>query len=292
MLETEMGIEKENKKGEYEPFTEENKEGERARPFIEMLATMQMILKEYPVILPEPALENLILDTIPNYTDIKVPFPAFYIDKKFKFGDGYIIGIFVEDPRELMYKLWYEPEKTRDEIDAEIYNRHGKKIEEWLSPMGFYAIYHSTEDTFLITADSMKALAAKASRFHIKVLKEALKYACNVSNLITTRVNLNNPIDTKREVRLIPRYPDGKKTKERQFSTIRLFGELKKYMEDYNKEKRKYSNNEQKTVIVRGHWRFLQSERYTNKRNQHIWIIPYIRGMNKELHSRLIKLQE
>jgi hypothetical protein len=104
---------------------------------------------------------------------------------------------------------------------------------------------------------------------------------------------MKNPQDSKKNIRIIPYYDknDHKKVKPK-YSTIRVFGELKTYVKEYNKEKRKYTPSNT-PVIVRGHWRHLQSPIFKNKQGETIWIPPYIKGANSEaLHSRLIKIKE
>ncbi|KKH92885.1 hypothetical protein EO95_09410 [Methanosarcina sp. 1.H.T.1A.1] len=272
----------------------------KMRGFMTMLFSGIDALDKYPILNIDPAVEVLIEDTNPDVNNIKVPFPKLFINKRFKAHKGYIMGIVVEDMNQVSYQTFLQaglsPKEAKKMVDKV---RNHPDVNGEIPAMSFLYVYYSTEKIQIIMSDLDEIFDPNSDidKEVFTVMKKAMIYAANVSNLITTNVDLDNLVNPDRDIRLIPQYKPTEDVKalterDKRFSVIRLFGNLRRYTQEYAKEKRKHAAKDQDAVIVRGHWRHLRSPRFRNKRGQSIWIPPFIRGMDKELYSRIIHVKK
>ena len=257
------------------------------------IVACEKVLNKFPILMIDPALESLIEDTVPDLKTLKLPYPGFFIDKKFPFKGGYLMGIYVLDMRSFIYTNLIEMGISKAQVDRVI----GKMSEmgRWRDDdhMFFLSMFIDETEVTVVLSDILESTELiKTLPKKIGALSQrAMFYAANICNLIATHVNLDNPLDARRDVRVIPFYGNiHRKSRPTGFSTIRVFGNMKKYAQAYRRERRKYTQSTE-SVIVRGHWRHLSHERYKNKRGETIWIPPFIRGMDKELHDRIIKVK-
>jgi hypothetical protein len=125
------------------------------------------------------------------------------------------------------------------------------------------------------------------------LLENNLKYAIGIANLITANID-PYPQNPKRDVRIIPYNPDKKNRlgKQNNHSVIRVFGKLRKDLDNFNNEIKKSGRYNIDAIIVRGHWRHFRSDRFKNKQGETIWIMPFVRGKDRELLSRVIEVKE
>jgi hypothetical protein len=125
-----------------------------------------------------------------------------------------------------------------------------------------------------------------------ELLKDVIRYVFNICFLINNQIN-TNPVSRQNDIRMVPYYPNAKSKRgdTNRFSVIKVFGETKKYVNKYNYERRKYNKHNLDAVLIKGHYRHLKSERYTKMRGKTIWIPPFVKGMDKELFQRIIKLK-
>lgn len=266
------------------------------------MAFLQKILETYPVIVLDSAIESLVENSVPNLEDIKVPYPAFFVNKTFEIEDGYLMGMCVLDLRRFFHDYLISTGRTEEFIKEHM----DKMLDEYgmaykNSQMSFLFVFMGAENCYIaiIGTEELQTMCDSFKKQDIgRVVKKAMLYAANVSNLITTNVDLKNPLNPKRDIRIVPHYKNvdednlSKEKKEKRFGIIRAFGVYKQYAQDFEKEKRKYNISGSEPILVRGHFRNFKSLRYTHKRGQTIWILPFIKGMNKELHSRIMKLTE
>lgn len=125
------------------------------------------------------------------------------------------------------------------------------------------------------------------------LLKDVIRYVFNVCFLINNHVNKERPASHKNDIRMIPYYPDAKakRANVNRFSVIKVFGETKQYVDNYNRERRKYDKHNLGAVIVRGHWRLYKHPKYKNMQGKTQWIAPFIKGTNKELYRRIVNIE-
>jgi hypothetical protein len=252
-------------------------------------------LLKYPVLMIDPTLDNVIEDTNPDLSDLRLPFPSFFIDKKFVYEDGVIMGISVEKQRETSYLTILEACEGDKKLADQKYQEFLKNplINNEIPDISFHTVFvdlKKKDVIFIISgSDEVFDPTGLPNEYHV-MLKRILEYCLNVGNLIITKSDLQNPVNPKKEVRLIPRYNEyNKKSSEQsRFSIIRVFGTMREYVTSYNKARRQHGNKLEHGVLVRGHWRHLKAARYKEKKV--IWIAPFIRGMDKGLYSRLIKV--
>lgn len=283
--------------------SERTEDENRFSKVVASLVTVEKVLDKYPVLMLEPVLENLIEDTTSDLKNLKLPYPGFFINKKFKLKSGYLMGIYVVEMRQFLYEGLMEitPSKKQARELTELVC--GSTGVEKNKPSMFFMTIYAEADKFTVILSDLREVSEgliDTPKKIRQVTQQAMFYAANVANLITFHVDLNNPVNPKKDVRIIPFYPrgkphpkKGKEKKESPYSIIRVFGNLKKYAEDYDKEKKKRAyTNSAESFIVRGHWRYLSHERYKAARFKTIWVPPFVKGMDKELHSRIIKLME
>ena len=123
------------------------------------------------------------------------------------------------------------------------------------------------------------------------VLDDVLKYVVNIANMLTTQVDLVNPTNPERDIRVCKNNTSAKKEhrKDNNKMTIRVFGETRKIAEAYNNEKQKHGNQLDATHVA-GFWRHYVSERYTKMRGKVEWLKPFYRGKDRELMSKVVKV--
>ena len=274
--------------------------GELTESFLTAAVMMNEALAKYPVVILDPTIETLVEDTVPSLKGIKVPYPAFFVNKKFDVGKGKIVGMCVTDIHEFTYNTLLTTGMGKEKAKTVLHELESHpKIGNEPPEMSFVFIYVDDEIASFVMSGTDEIYQRDPSiRDDVfEIMKKAMFYSANISNLITSHVDLDNPTNPKRNVRIIPHYKsaDGAKAgsnreNDKRFSIIRVFGDLKTYTNSYNKERRKYHKIDDKAIFVRGHYRTFKAERYKAKRGETVWIPPFIKGMDKELHNRLIKL--
>jgi len=125
------------------------------------------------------------------------------------------------------------------------------------------------------------------------LLEDVIRYVFNVCFLINNHIKTECPSTHNNDFRMLPYYPNAKAKRANinRFSVIKVFGETRKYVDSYNHEHRKYTKHNIDSVLVRGHWRTFRHERYKEKLGKTIWIAPFLKGMDKELYRRIVKLE-
>lgn len=257
--------------------------------------TAEKILEKFPVLLIEPALCSLIEDTVPSIEGLKLPYIGFFINQRFELRNGSIMGIFVADRRKFFHFNAMDHGLTTEQADmltASMLGTCGADFQN--SGIVFTAVFLGNDKkTLSIYIFDMKEATEKLKdmpRERADITQRILFYGANVANLIMSHVNLNDPLDSKREMRIVPDRKHLKTAKyKRDYSVIRVFKDFKNYTESYHHARKRSQSTD--SVFVRGHWRYLRSPRYKNKRFQLIFIPPYIKGLAEDLRSRLIKLQ-
>lgn len=222
-----------------------------------------------------PKLDNVLFDTdIPkdSLMDIKLPFNIMYINRFFKYEDCCIWGCLcgkVLDHWVVTFTLttsrpegFFSSFLTFDNKDT----RHFYDKEFWKSKMKF----DYTEN-------------------HVKCIEMAMRYTINLIYFLT---------NSQKDVKFISRKPSKRKMEPnsktfdpyaRPTTYVDIKGELKLYVDDYNKTRNKVDFK--RAFIVRGHWRTYRNDRYVNKQGESVWIAPYIKGENKEVLHRIIKVR-
>lgn len=256
--------------------------------------SVEQTIKRLPILLIDDALTHLIEDTVPSTQGLKLPYIGFFINKRFDLRNGSIMGIFVSD-RMKFFELYARSIGVPEDklMDYTAMMNAGNANTKYNSGITFSAIFVNDKELSVFFFDMKEATdyMKDSPKESADVTQRILFYGANVANVITTHVNLSNPIDVKRDVRIVPDRRHAKTAKiKRDYSIIRVFGEMKKYTASYNTQRRRIKSND--STLVRGHWRYLKSPRYKNKQFQLIWIAPYIKGVAEELRQRLIKLQE
>ena len=269
----------------------------------------QFLLHTYPILRIDSVLESLIMDTKISKNSIakfKMPYPGFFLDKIFEIEDGFIMGVAMFEEIALITKLnkdgmpflpeyIKEKKKLIDTLEETEGNNH-RSI--------FLNFFHVTNKRVSYVTTDVTNVLKPPKHMYVKEFKDlcttlselsqkALQFVLNVCILIINHVDLKNPTNSKRDVRVIPYYPNEDSRQQKQdnhISTIRVFGALKEYTKLYNKERRKHHNTNLDAVLVRGYYRYLGSERYTNKQGEYIWVYPYIRGIDKELYQKIINI--
>jgi hypothetical protein len=267
--------------------------------FMATISPPLQILAYYPIVQLDPAVEELIEDTIPNLKDIKVPYPGYFINKRFPMEDGQVIGIFVADMSTFilndLMEAGYTKEGAKQAMQL-IANSPG--VDGDIPVISFMYVHVMDDKVEIIMSGSdeifepMKGIDKKV----FAVMQKAMIYSVNVSNLIVSHSDLKNPQNPKKDVRLIPHYKGAENKKEvekrdKRFQIIRVFGNLKQYTQSYEKAKRKIPAKNKEASIVKGHWRTFKHERFVNKLGETIWIPPFIRGMDKGLFNKIVQIK-
>jgi len=265
------------------------------------VSNIDNILNKFPILSIDSSLDSLIYDSKADFNDINVPYPAMFINKKFKLNNGTLMGLFIFDIKQYTYisllEHYKDPIIAKNMLDK-ISSAPG--LDNDLPKISFdFVFMEDNEDgdiNFVIAgSDEVFTPESQVPKEFTDSLKTVMNYSLNICNLIINKIDLQNPMNHKKDVRLIPHYPSysPKGNTKGNFQIIRVFGKLKNYVEEYNKVKRKHGNIINDTTLVRGHWRHFKHEKYakSGKLGDKVWIVPYIRG-ETELHKRLIKLQE
>jgi hypothetical protein len=268
----------------FEPFDDDEE-------LVMVMTVMRMILKELPTFVLDPLIEKSIEDTTTDILRTKMPYPAFFLNKRFPYKDGNIMGIYVIDMEGFSKFCLMQDgvtKKTSDEIVRKLYHN----VEEERFPMvNMYAIYVDPKNVHLFSYTVGELHNERNNKLAIGVMKKAMFYGLNISNLISAYVDIDFPNNPKRDVRITNKYDNNdKKHSKHTYSYIRVYGDLKRYTESYSKAKRRYTHSDN-SVMVRGHFRHYKSERYTTARGTTRWIPPYIKGADEQLRARIIKIK-
>jgi len=286
------------------------------------------VINRFNVLRVDSALDFCITDTqVTKETvvkNFKLPYNAFFVDKGFAINDSeFILGFAVCDSVfisewMLSHKDWMQSLLNRDEKckdidleemcthiesdmtffqDVDVFDRIVLSI--YLMKMDYENDVHYISHLQVNFSALLKSLDPKLDSVltekFIGVEKDILKYVYNICFLMNFRVRKECSTPMQSDFRMTNYYPDGKakRARDNRFSVIKVFGDTRKYVQQYNTQRRKYSENID-AVEVSGHYRHFYSERYRQElrdKAQGIWIMPYIRGADKELYQRIIKLQ-
>jgi hypothetical protein len=220
-------------------------------------------------------LDNVINDTLnkTNIDDFRMPYKSLFINKVFKIGKYNVFGVAVNelDEKTVFASAFIMDEKYED-FDTVMGNLlYEKKIDD-----NFYHNYSEVNEKINVEKEN--------------IIMELRNYILNCIHL------LNNPepdivkvsgIASKKKRRV-----KGGKTRdvsklERSVTTVKVTGELRRYVSKYNSIRNK--RDFQKSFIVRGHWRHLSNKRF--KEEKSIWIKPYIKGSEGELIHKFINVK-
>jgi hypothetical protein len=267
--------------------------------FMAAILPPMKILSKFPIIVLDPTVEELILDTVPDMKNIKVPYPGFFINKRFPLTDGEMVGIFVADMTTFIQLDLREAGYTKEGAKAAmklIANSPG--VDGDVPVISFMYLHVKKDSVDIIMSGSdeifepMKGLDKKV----FSVMQKAMFYSVNVSNLISNHTDLKNPQNPRKDVRLVPHYKAAENKKEvdkrdKRFQIIRVFGDLKEYTQSYQKAKRKLPAKNQEASLVKGHLRTFKHERFVNVIGTSKWILPYIKGMDKTLYNKIVQIK-
>lgn len=264
------------------------------------LQSAVQINRQYPILRVDSVLETLITDTKPKTSHFRIPYSGCFIDKQFSVNDTSIIGIYVYDLSKIVKYQALKAEQAGDKQVRSIYEavknnpffyNHETQDSIYIS---FFVSHKGNISCFSFPLAKIQKRPKTVTCAEFDLIVTATDYAKNACNLIVNHVDIDRPTNPKKDVRIIPYYPDqqSRQNKEKnRMSIIRVFGDLKDYTQAYNKAKRNRHSVNMDAELVRGHWRHLRSERFTVKRGETIWIPPFVRGMDKELFQRIIKLK-
>lgn len=270
--------------------------------------TMDKIISEYPILMLESALENLVTDTRPSFQDLNAPFPAFFINKEFAIPEGRLMGIYVFNVETIAHAMLLDQGYGEEEAkqQEEKYKKIVMEDGEELPRLNFAFIVHRGNciDVVVTEEDEVLEPIKGLPKTVLSVMRRAVEYSVNVINLINSYAEPGNP-RSKADIRIVPhKHPDFKKTKQKasqasKVSIIRVYGKLKDYSVSYNKERRKFENQPKEKrklmerVWVRGHWRHFNTEYFVNRRGQKEWIFPFFRGgLCEQMRQRVIELKK
>jgi hypothetical protein len=259
---------------------------------IMMMSVIWTTLYELPSLLLDPVIEKAIEDTTTDVLKTKMPFPAFFLAKRFPHKEGYIMGIYAVDMEKFAEYSLLSDGLSKKEARKEVFQiYHDYPYEDRFPLVELFAVYVDKKNVHVFRYSVEEIHTEKEDKLGISIMKRAMFYALNVANLISSSVNLENPNDPKRDVRITNKYdPKDRERTKPKYSYIRVFGNTKKYSESYNKAKRKYIHSNI-PIVVRGHFRHYKSDRYKAVRGKTLWIPPYIKGaVDEKLRNRLIKV--
>jgi len=210
-------------------------------------------------------------DTTPDYSDLKMKYPAMFINQRIELGDTTINGFLLVDYEQIERDHpnigW-----TRDEYGGESIrvlcigiNREHK--------FEFYSIHpvikeESDKERIYIDDKEEKSVMAQLSR-------KVVALSCNLLNLLVNDEKEIEYVDV-----VISEEQNRKRAKRKKLplmntTTIRIGGSLKKYIEEYM--------HMRGTIGVRYHvggfWRHYTSDFFKEMKGKKVWIYPHYRGM-------------
>jgi hypothetical protein len=229
---------------------------------------------------------NLLLDTKPNQDNLKIKYPAMFINHQFKINEKYIInGMLIVDMDDLekVYNI-----KSMNAI-------HNDKRKNVLSLC--IDLEHKYEFFNIVPLDildnelkSMFIGDNKAeSQSMFKAAKLIKKIAINTINIIANDEKNIEYVDVKYSNEQKQKRITKGKLPLKDHTVLRLSGVLKKYITEYNFYRKQGSITAR--YFVSGHWRRFFSEFYKQKQGTKVWIYPYYRGMDN-LPERIIRFVE
>jgi hypothetical protein len=208
-------------------------------------------------------------DTKPDYSNLRLKYPAMFINHQFKFGNSIMNGFLVVDYTEVL-KLHPEYDVVKDKIETQI-RILAVGINKDLE-FESYLIHPLTDQKYesytISPGEDQEAM--EHLTFKIKNL------ACNLLNLL-----VNDDKDIEEVECTIPKEANIKREQKgklplRDTITIRIHGTLKKYITEYKSLRGSVGVR----YYVGGFWRHLESEFYKNAKGKMQWIYPHYRGMN------------
>lgn len=279
------------------------------------------VLMDNPILIVDPVIDNLVNDTSPAIEKFKIPYPGFFINKKFEIEAGFVAGVFIYDPLEITIQIckkngrhaWRrELMQARENRLTNCININNDMLIAFVVfRNGNFTINHASINGILCPqncnstlTDSLGGISpaskltdemvAAEMKLLFEIEKKVFHYAVNVANLLNLHADPGNPRNPKRDLQIIPtnlKNAQGVKFKKvKNIYKIHVGGKIRQYAEGYNEALRR--NGCLHAVQVRGHFRTFHSERYKKMQGKTIWILPFIRGADRELRQQIIKIIE
>lgn len=216
------------------------------------------------VIQIDETLIPLLEDTDAEYESLKLPYETLFINRKFEFEKGHVLGIAVttvDTDSRIWVAFLYSHDKTNEEED-----------EIHFGPLNEYAL-----DNYDVERSGLKEATIYAHRF--------------VSNFINF---LNSP-----ELNDFSEYVVTGRSKEKNLEKIqkgkapifnktyiRLGTRLQQYCREYTAQR----GTIHVRFLVRGHWREFKDTRYKTVRGKKVWIKPFFKNEDKLITKKPEKI--
>lgn len=240
--------------------------------------------KDCKIVQIDEDLIPLLEDTTPNFEELKMPYPAMFINKQFKIGNFIINGFLLVD-LEMFRNKGIE---IRSDMQTESQIRILSLI---LNTKGKYEFY-SLEPLIAWKKSETRKHFFDSEEEHKDMVKGAKLINRMGANLINIIINDTKDIElatvTYSKEQNIKRLKKGK-PKHRDKLVIRLGGKLKIYAKTYHQHRGEI----QVRFLVRGFWRHFRSGKYKNKIGTKKWIYPYYKGQDRliELNYKKVELK-
>lgn len=229
--------------------------------------TMAVMNPAFRIIKIDDDLLPIIEDTKPDFTDLKLKYPAIFVNHQISVGNAKINGFMIID---------YDQMKGQDVAFGFVRDEYASPIRilcvgyDYDYDFEFYSINPideavSKDRTYIENRKEKKQMEALAKRVR--------ELACNLINIL---VNDEKEIEEVL-VKVIPGQNEKRekrgKLPVRDITYLRIGGSLKKYAREYNQLRQSLSVR----FHVGGFWRRLMHDRYKVKRK--IYVKPHYRGM-------------
>ena len=234
------------------------------------IGSVGMKIPEGKIIRLDDDLIPLLEDTKPDYNDLKLKFPSFFVNHNITVGKFKINGFMVVDVEqikefhpELNFESTTQPEgKLR--VLSVILNTKDK--------YEFYSIQPFHKNVTKIKDD-------KDGKDMNKMCSTINKIACNLVNLLVNDEKNIEYVDVK-ATNNVNRKKRGKPL-QRDVMFMRLGGSLKRYATYYSQ----FRNKSNVRYFVGGYWRRFTSNFYKHMQGKKIWVKSFYRNMDADEES-------
>jgi hypothetical protein len=234
-----------------------------------ILAQAGYHLPESRILKIDEDLLPIIEDTKPDFSNLKMKYPAMFINQKIYIGDNIINGFLVIDSESEHFTNKYTfNQKGGIRVLAVVLNTRDEYEFYMIEPLEDWKLGEAKRKHHSCDSKEKKEMR--------DISKRICKIACNLINLI---VNDTGDIDfvelSYSEERNIKRAKRNKPPM-RDHTILRVGGTLKRYAQEYKKAR----NHINVRYHVGGFWRRFRSPRFVNKIGQKVWVMPHYRGMS------------
>lgn len=224
--------------------------------------------KERKIITIAEDLIPLIEDTKPNFDNLKLKYPAMFINQKFKINDFIVNGIFLIDIKELnkLHNVYFEDDWESDiRVLSVILNTKDEYEFYTIEPL---VPYQESEDR---TCDAENEREYKDMQ---NISKKINAFSANLIQLM---------INDKKDIRYVEIPESEERNKKRakrgkppikEIVIMKIGGELKRYASKYRKDRESMNIR----YYVGGFFRHYDSDFYINKKGTKEWIYPFYKN--------------